>query len=215
MHELIEGGKNLTTEDFLSIHQLGELDTNTYILGDKYVIDPGGWNKKLSDRLAAGQGQPVILLTHAHYDHILGVPEILEDFPEAEIYCHQAEEKVLADPARNFTGMSGEGFGLEPTGYSDKSNLEFQNGKFKVLHLPGHTPGGAGYYLPRKQIIFSGDVLFKRGLGRTDLPGGDRQQILKSLNQKLLKLPAETTVYPGHGPSTTIEAELNSNPYLN
>ena len=100
------------------------------------------------------------------------------------------------------------------TALADGDNVKIGSESLDVIHVPGHSPGGIALYAPESGFIISGDSLFQRSIGRTDLPGGDYGQLINSLNQKLMTLPSDTVVYPGHGPETTIKDEKDFNPYL-
>jgi glyoxylase-like metal-dependent hydrolase (beta-lactamase superfamily II) len=120
------------------------------------------------------------------------------------------------------TGGGGTWFGLLSSIYSPNADVELSDSqeltvgglRLKVLHTPGHSPGHVAFYLSEEGVLFSGDALFRNGIGRSDLPGGDYATLIASIRHKLLSLPDETVVYPGHGPATTIGAERRHNPFL-
>ena len=168
---------------------VGGLETNCYILKSGnigIIIDPGAEAKKIIEK-ASGLDIILILLTHSHSDHIGALQEIKEAF-NARAAVHQLDWRP--------------GFDLE---LEDNQEIEFGQDRLKVLHTPGHTPGGCCFLVGNN--LFSGDTLFPDGPGNTSFPGGDEQAILKSIREKLLKLPDETNVYPGHGACTTIGRE--------
>ncbi len=203
-------------ENDVERYQLGELQTNCYLLGDKYIIDPGGWKEELSQRFQQKNRAPdAVLLTHSHYDHIGGIPTLKELFPGLKVYCHSLEAEALSDPAKNYTTMSGKPLAIKADGFVDKIDLSFQGKKIQVLKLPGHSPGGVGYYLPALKTCFCGDSIFRSSIGRTDLYGGDNTQLKTAIKKNVLTLPDETRLLPGHGPPTTVGEEIESNPYLN
>lgn len=199
--------------------ELGPFATNCYIIkcpetGESAVVDPGvpdPWIKKtLAER---GLKPSVILLTHAHVDHIGGL-EWVKSFTGAPIWMHADDRKMLADPRLNGSAMFGEPISAPPPDRLLKDGETFTLGKlsFQVLHTPGHTPGGICFYTPGHLI--AGDTLFAGSIGRTDLPGGNHETLIRSIRSRLLPLPDDTTVYPGHGPATTIGDEREYNPFL-
>nr|WP_026689278.1 MBL fold metallo-hydrolase [Alteribacter aurantiacus] len=202
---------------------LGPLQTNGYLLHNErkeaIMIDPGGNPEKVLSFLENEQlNLMAIVLTHAHFDHIGGINGILEQ-RKVPVYVHKKEEEWLIDPAKNGSGRFA---GITPiivNGNIDtiEGDKEFQIGSFvfHMLETPGHSPGSVSFYLPEESVIFSGDVLFQGSVGRTDLPGGNTDTLLKSIHDKLLVLPDETIVANGHGPATTIGDEKESNPFLN
>ena len=155
-----------------------------------------------------------ILLTHGHFDHIGAANEVREHYG-IKIYASCDEEKLLASPARNLSNAYG--MSLKVTAdvlHNDGDILELAGLKIKAIHTPGHTAGGTCYYFPYQNVVFSGDTLFCTSVGRTDFPKGSAAQIIRSIKEKLLPLPDETTVYTGHNDITTIGAERMYNPYL-
>lgn len=202
---------------------LGAFETNCYILResstamDCLIIDPGLEAEHLIDFLQGHKLNPVAaVLTHGHADHIAGVALLRENFPEIKVYVHKHDATMLIEPTRNLSAFAG---GLIKAGPAD---LLLQDGdiieqagiKLQVLHTPGHTPGGICLYSENGGIVFTDDTLFAESVGRTDFPGGSMSQLLKSIEQKLLALPDNTKVYPGHGPATTIAYEKTNNPFL-
>lgn len=155
------------------------------------------------------------LLTHAHVDHILGA-----DFVEKTFNVKPATHKdsmFFWNSAEEFASV----FGIEirkPSApnvfYTQDDEFSFGNEAIKVIHAPGHADGSLCYYFPESNMLFTGDVLFASSIGRTDLPTGNMETLLRSVREKLFVLPDETMVYPGHGPSTTIGDEKRGNPFL-
>ena len=187
---------------------------NTYIISDQtsecVIIDAACYTpdeKNIIDQYISDQKlTPVKLInTHCHVDHVLGMKHFVEKYKiEAEV--HEADIKLLANA--NKYGIVF-GFDVEEppviTSYlSENKNITFGNSVLKVFHVPGHSPGSVAFYNPEQKFVITGDVLFKGSIGRTDLPGGDYDQIMQSIYKKLMVLPPETEVLPGHGPSTTI-----------
>ena len=196
------------------------MDTNSYLIADEktgeaIITDPGGEIPELKEFVQKeGIKLKAIVLTHAHFDHIAGIKQLLGDF-SLPIICGENEQKVLEDPSFNLSPL----FGADPISMkADKllgENEEFSFGelKFRTIFTPGHTPGGICLYFENENVLISGDTLFAGSIGRTDFPGGSYRALTDSIREKLLSLPDETAVFPGHGPKTTIENEKLFNPY--
>ncbi len=202
---------------------LGPLQTNCYILWNSnnecLVIDPGGEGDKLIQWLENQSLSPLaILLTHAHFDHIGAVDHVREIY-NIPVYVHEKEAKWLLDPALNGSQlfMMTEPIRMKPADYilTNEKNLNIGDFKLLLFETPGHSPGSISYYVQESGIVLAGDTLFMGSIGRSDLPGGNQKDLLTSIHDKLLTLPETTTVLPGHGPETSIEVEMDSNPFLN
>ncbi|NRD80745.1 MBL fold metallo-hydrolase [Bacillus sp. BRMEA1] len=202
---------------------LGSIQTNCYIVEDQdkscLIFDPGGEAKKLINLLnSRGLKPKAIILTHAHFDHIGAVDEIRDHY-KIPLYVHKQEEKWLGDPSLNgsqfFTMI--EPIKAKPADIiiREEGSLKIDQFVFHVYHTPGHSPGSLSFYFAEEGFVISGDALFQGSIGRTDLPGGNHPQLLKSIHDKLLTLPEETYVLSGHGAVTTIVEEMDSNPFLN
>jgi glyoxylase-like metal-dependent hydrolase (beta-lactamase superfamily II) len=155
------------------------------------------------------------LLTHAHFDHIGGV-EAVRAATGAPVYVHRAEADWLTDPQKNGSALF-PGLDLIRCQPADRlleggETMKWIGREFRVIHTPGHSPGSVTFRLDDQ--VFSGDVLFAGSIGRTDLPGGDYETLMRSIHDVLMEMPEETRVYPGHGPATTIGREQASNPFV-
>lgn len=201
---------------------LGPLQTNGFLLktaGEAIMIDPGGDAQRVNEILETESlTLKEIWLTHAHFDHIGGVQDLRERW-SCPVYLHESEREWLTNPSLNGSGffMGIEKTAADPADVLIKEEGAFGSGNFRceLLHTPGHSPGSVSFYFPEENIIFSGDVLFRGGVGRTDLPGGDQETLLSVIEKKLLSLPEQTTVANGHGPLTSIGEEKQTNPFIN
>lgn len=158
-----------------------------------------------------------LLCTHGHFDHCMGNGLIYREFglkPEA----HTGDQFLMETMQQQTTDILGVALPMEvpPVGryLTDKDAITFGSHTLRILHTPGHTPGGVTYYCKEEGIAFSGDTLFRMSIGRTDFDGGSYEQIVHSLQKVLAVLPPDTKVYPGHGPETTIADEIRYNPYM-
>ena len=185
------------------------------------VVDPGmssdSGEQELVDFLAGNGLVPeAILLTHGHFDHVWGVERLLKHFP-VPVYLHPEDRGLLADGSTAFRGVSGFKslcHDFPTVDVADGDVLHFACGDVKVLFTPGHSPGSVCYWLESDSLLLSGDTLFAGSIGRTDLLGGDYDVLMASIKGKLLDLPGETDVIPGHGQPTTIAREGMYNPFL-
>lgn len=201
------------------------IDVNTYILedpsGDCAIIDCGCYTKNESEELAglieSHKLNPVLLLnTHCHLDHVFGNSFILGKY-NLRTLCNKEEE---LNRERSVQDASLFGLSMktppEPDRYlTDGEEVVFGTTRLQVLNVPGHTAGSVAFYNEKEGVVFTGDALFSGTIGRTDLPGGSFETLINSIKNKLFTLPGSTIVYPGHGGETSIEAEINSNPYFN
>lgn len=154
-----------------------------------------------------------ILLTHGHFDHIMGGDE-LRKLSGVKIYAPKAEEDLLLDSEANISAIWATPYTLKPdVFYDDGDEIDIEGMQFKVITTPGHTVGSCCLYLEKDAVLFSGDTLFQGSVGRTDFPTGSAGQLARSLREKILTLPENVLVYPGHGPSTDIGYEKIENPY--
>jgi len=195
----------------------GPIDTNTYLLTSgkaSLIVDPSsGCGEVVGHVQAEGLAVEAIVLTHGHFDHFLGIPEILQHFPNAEVWVHGDELPMIRRAEYNGSIMMG-----KPFAYSGATRelreTEVTIGSFTVgvRHVPGHSPGGCALLFD--DACLSGDALFAGSVGRSDFPGGDHALLLDSIRTKLFVLAEETVVYPGHGNRTTIGREKRSNPFF-
>jgi hydroxyacylglutathione hydrolase len=196
---------------------------NTYLLSNStshLIIDPGSDSPALLEHLNMTNKQvSAILLTHAHFDHIMGLNELKQNFPNAPIYLHPAEKEWMKTPELNaslfflgraITGPNADCF------YRVNHLYDIDSFRFQVLETPGHSVGGISLLFESKNesLVFSGDALFKNAIGRWDLPTGNQAQLLKSIREQLFKLDENTQVFPGHGPNTSIGTEKQNNPFF-
>ncbi len=198
-----------------------EFMTNCFILGDEatkraIVIDPGGEGQRIIAEIEAQAFSLVgIVNTHAHVDHI-GANRDLKDYFNVDIMMHQAELPVLK-VASKMARLFGVNIDQPPNPsrfLEEGDKVVFGNTYLEVLHTPGHSPGGISLVSRSNKSCFAGDTLFAGSIGRTDLPGGDYDTLINSIKSKLLPLGDDVTVYPGHGPATTIGTERRFNPFL-
>ncbi|NRQ32056.1 MBL fold metallo-hydrolase [Nonomuraea sp. NN258] len=205
----------------------GAFQTNCYAVAtapgaECVIVDPGqDAVDGVEELLREHRLKPVaVLLTHGHLDHVWSVAPVCgaRDVPA---WIHPEDRHLLSDPGAGWSPTSAQLFGgitlSEPDDVrelSDGAVLELAGLELVVDHTPGHTRGSVSFRLPDEKIMFAGDLLFRDSIGRSDLPGGDYPTILRSLADKVLPLPDDTVVLPGHGPQTTIGRERAVNPYL-
>jgi glyoxylase-like metal-dependent hydrolase (beta-lactamase superfamily II) len=196
------------------------IQTNCYVVGceetnEGAVIDPGGHPERILAEVARhGLAVKYVLDTHAHFDHTDANGAIVEA-TGARLALHPDDRSLLtASGGAALFGLQAAPSPPPDLELHDGDELEVGNLHFQVLHTPGHTPGHVCFYEAAENALFDGDVLFRRGIGRTDLPGGSFQQLMDSIQRVLFALPDETAVYSGHGPATTIGEEKQLNPWL-
>jgi glyoxylase-like metal-dependent hydrolase (beta-lactamase superfamily II) len=197
---------------------------NTYVLSDEskecVIIDPGCFYKEeysqLFDYITNRELKPVkIVNTHMHIDHIFGLDKVSKQY--ALIPEFHKEDLYLIHGASDYAKIFGFNNINVPSKYDfidENSEITFGNSSLKALHVPGHSLGSIAFYNFKDKFVITGDVLFKGSIGRTDLPGGNYDVLMESINNKLLSLNDDVAIYPGHGPSSTIGIEKRTNPYL-
>jgi len=202
-----------------------ELSVNSFVLydetGECIIVDPGCNSKDQQEQLTRfildKKLTPVFIVnTHGHFDHIFGNIWAKEEFG-CPVLAHKEDEPIM-EHADKYAGLFGFTFGKSPLpdGYlNENEDLKFGVSLMNVLHVPGHSPGSICLYSATDRILICGDVLFNGSIGRTDLFGGNYDQLIGGIKSKLMTLPADTVVWPGHGPETTIGREHDSNPFLN
>lgn len=200
------------------------IQENTYVLHNELneclVVDPGCYFPEEQDELKAFITQSsltprMLLNTHCHLDHVFGNKFVAETWG-LTLQLHEKEKPLL-----DYAPTSGLVYNMPFVNYSGEyiylkegDIIRLGSDELKVIEAPGHSPGHICFYCEKQHFIISGDVLFQRSIGRTDLPGGNHEQLLKNIREKLFVLPEETIVYSGHGPATTIGDEKNYNPFL-
>lgn len=212
-----------STPELISL-ALGPVETNCFILSVPsgsdpqgcYLIDCGMDPEPLLDQVAEHAFEPRgLLLTHCHYDHIGGIERLMERFGPMPIWVHPIEADWNRDPMLNLSGMTPLPC-VAPAPdkrFEDGDRLDLLGTHWDVLHLPGHSPGSVALHDSTHGILLAGDTLFSGSVGRVDFPTSDPSAMKRSL-ERLMTLPDETVVHPGHGPATTIGRERVSNPYV-
>ena len=209
-------GKTMKIEKFVT----GIISTNCYLVSNvethqAVIVDPAAVPKALTEAVERdGLTVEAVLLTHGHFDHTMGLDALLKLW-DVPVYVEEEDQEILTDPKLNLSSAYTAGFTFSGTqSVEDGQILSLAGFQFQVLHTPGHTRGGCCYYAASEQVLFSGDTLFQASVGRTDFPNSSTLDLLRSIREKLLPLPDETVVYPGHMGETTIGYERDHNPYL-
>ena len=208
----------------IKVFTFNPIQENTYILYNEQkeciIIDPGCYfdpeKEELKSFITSHKLEPKILLnTHCHLDHVFGNKFIAEEY-NLTLNTHLAEKEIL-----EMAPASGLMFDLPFDNYQGKTIylkegdvVSLGNDQMQVIHAPGHSPGSVCFYCEKQHFVIGGDVLFLNSIGRTDLPSGNYEDLVKNIKQKLFQLPENVTVYPGHGPATTIGNEIRKNPFL-
>lgn len=196
----------------------GVLSANCYVIAceatnEAAVIDPGGDAEQIAAVIENNDFQlKYILLTHGHGDHIGGVKELQALLP-APVYIHKGDLTMIRDKHKNYSSSMGAGIELDTSHFlEDGDKLPLGKLTLEIIHTPGHSKGGV--CIKVDEVVFTGDTLFSNSVGRTDLYGGDHEQLITSIKEKLMVLSDEVTVFPGHGPATRIGIERLTNPYI-
>ncbi len=209
---------------------LGPFQTNCYVVHDPaqtgtdascWIVDASfGPGNLIAEVTRLRKRLQAIVLTHAHVDHIAGIADVQRAFPGTPVWIHEDECEWLSDPEQNLSEAFGQpvSLGMPDRLLRDSEVLELGSTRWRVQHIPGHSPGGIALVCDSAAglatIAISGDALFAGSIGRTDFPGSSLEVLSKSIREKLYTLPDNTVVYPGHGPLTTVGDEKRSNPYV-
>ena len=199
---------------------LGMVATNCYFLlnadtKEMILVDPADEAEAIEEKVNAMGGRPVaVLLTHGHFDHILGLDTLLKLW-QVPVYVEEEDQEILMDTQLNQSAIYTAGYTFSGArSVRDGEVLSLAGYDFQVFHTPGHTRGGCCYYVASEHVLFSGDTLFQNSVGRTDFVNSSTSDLIRSIREKLLPLPDDTVVYPGHMGETTIGHERKYNPFL-
>lgn len=211
----------------ITVFEFNPFGEHTYVIWDETsheaaIVDPGMWTPQecaTLDSFISSHRLSVkyLLFTHMHIDHTFGA-DFARDTYSTEVYAHEADALLGAQRSTQAKRFHLPVSALPPLTIGHPlhhgDTLMLGSETIRVLHVPGHSKGSVAYYCPESKMVLTGDALFRNGIGRTDLPGGDYAELIHSITDQLLSLPDDTVVYPGHGPATTISAEKAYNPYL-
>lgn len=199
---------------------LGSVATNCYLLVNEdtrevVIVDPATCPEYLLLHMKSnGYSPKAILLTHGHFDHVMGIDGWVQAY-DIPVYLHEEEQEVLEQPQLNLSTAFGKQYAYQQTTQlKDGEILSVAGFQFQVIHTPGHTKGSCCYYEKKEEVLMSGDTLFCRSVGRSDFPTGNGGVLAESIRQKLFCLPDEVMVYPGHDRLTCIGEEKQHNPFV-
>ena len=206
----------MTVKQFLA----GPIGTNCYLLinektKEAVIVDPASCPDYMMNYIKTEEIKlKAVLLTHAHFDHIMGLDGLLREY-DIPVYAFESEKEVLNSARLNLSAMMAGAYTFSDARYvKDGQILDIGGVQIRVIHTPGHTSGGCCYYIEKEGILFSGDTLFHASIGRTDFPTGSSSQLVRSVKERLFDLPDETKVYPGHMEETSIGYEKKYNPFV-
>ena len=199
---------------------LGALGTNSYLIINEeskeiLIVDPATCPEYVISHVKSNGYIPkAVLLTHAHFDHVMGINGWVEQFG-IPVYLHEEEKEVLAKASLNLSYQFGKDYAYEDVEcFSSNEMVQMAGFEFRVIHTPGHTKGGCCYYFETEEVLFSGDTLFAQSVGRSDFPTGNMRVLINSIKEKLFCLPDTVMVYPGHNDLTCIADEKAYNPFI-
>ncbi len=199
---------------------LGGLATNCYLIENEetkevVIVDPATCPDEIIGHVRRkGYTPKAILLTHGHFDHVMGIDRWVSEF-QIPVYLHEEEKEIIEQAHLNLSTMLGGGYSYHQVRcLGTEPQIELAGILFQIIHTPGHTKGGCCYYVKDAGVLISGDTLFYHSVGRTDFPTGSMSTLVRSIREKLFCLPEETCVYPGHGEETTIGDEKKGNPFI-
>lgn len=198
----------------------GIISTNCYLVSNEetrqaVIIDPAAVPRALTETVERENLEiQAVLLTHGHFDHILGLDTLLKLW-QVPVYVEEEDQQILMDTQLNQSAIYMAGYTFSGArSVRDGEVLSLAGYDFQVFHTPGHTRGGCCYYVASEHVLFSGDTLFQNSVGRTDFVNSSTSDLIRSIREKLLPLPDDTVVYPGHMGETTIGHERKYNPFL-
>ena len=205
----------------IEVFVTGIISTNCYLVineeaKEAVLIDPAGMTKKMIAYIKEeGITLKAILLTHAHFDHIMGIDKTIEEFGEMPVYVEETDLPLLNNAKLNESTVYTNGYSYQGgTVIHDGDVLSIAGIDFKVIHTPGHTPGGVCYYVEDEKVLFSGDTLFQNSVVRTDFVNSSTSDLVRGIKEKLYVLPYDVLVYPGHMGETTIGHEKTHNMFV-